>query len=133
MPLARVVVADDQPRFLRIVSELLYPEFLTVGAFSNGAELLRQINDLDPAIVILDISMGEMSGFEIAQVLRERKFSGKIVFLSVHEEPEIVDHAIQDGAAGFVFKSRMVVDLKIAILAVLDGGTYLSSDSPPEF
>ncbi len=74
---------------------------------------------------MLDISLGDMTGFEVARRLREMNCPARIVFLTVHESPDFVRAAVALGASGYVFKSRASSDLKDAINAAARGEEFL--------
>jgi DNA-binding NarL/FixJ family response regulator len=82
---------------------------------------------LRPDVIILDISMGQTSGIDIARVLRDSGCSAKIIFLTVHEDRDYVNAAIGAGGAAYVMKSRLSLDLFAAIRAVLSNRLFLSS------
>ncbi len=123
---AKIVIVDDQPAILPVISQILSPEYAIVGSYGSGPDLLREIATLNPDIVILDVSMEAMSGFDVARALREMHVPAKVLFLSIHEDSFLVTGAIDEGAEGYVFKSRMDTDLKAAVGAVLAGGTFVS-------
>jgi DNA-binding NarL/FixJ family response regulator len=74
----------------------------------------------------LDISLGDLSGFDVARRLRDRPSRAKIIFLSIHEDVEFVTASLDIGACGYVFKSRVVEDLRKAIEIVYAGGRFVS-------
>ncbi len=129
MDQVRIIIADDQAEILEVASQVLAPEYSIVATFTSGQALLEQAATLQAEIMVLDISMGEMSGFDVAQVLRQSGNQSKIIFLSVHEDAGFVRAAMDCGAAAYVFKSRMSSDLKEAIRQVVAGGTFISPNS----
>jgi DNA-binding NarL/FixJ family response regulator len=84
-----------------------------------------QVPKLAPDVLVLDISMGEMNGFEITRALKLVLCRAKIIFLTVHEELEFIRCAFDAGASGYVFKSRMNTDLRTAIKTVLDDKVFI--------
>jgi DNA-binding NarL/FixJ family response regulator len=89
---------------------------------------LEQVPQLHPDIILLDISLPDMTGFELARRLEKTGNAAKVVFLTVHENVDFVRAAFDLGAAGYVFKSRIGFDLLDAIDAVCDGGRFSSAD-----
>ncbi len=83
--------------------------------------------DLSPDVIILDISMGNRSGIEIAQRLREQGYAREIIFLSVHEDPDFVTAAIGAGGRAYVTKPRMNEDLGLAVESVLCHRVFVSA------
>jgi DNA-binding NarL/FixJ family response regulator len=101
---------DDSPEMLTTLVEMLQSDFIVVGALSSGSAALAQVAALQPDIIVLDIDLGDMSGFLVAERLSESQCRAKIVFVSMHEAVSFV-RAAQDLGAGFVGKSRIAGDL----------------------
>lgn len=76
---------------------------------------------MNPCVILLEVSLGDMTGFEVVRRLRWRKCPAKIIFLSVHENVGFVRAALDLGASGYVFKSRASQDLGKAIQTVSEG------------
>ena len=123
----RVVLVDDNVEIVAHVAGMLGKDFEIVGKFYDGESVLRELSRLKPNVIVLDISMGKLSGIEVAQRLRNSTCSAKIVFLSVHDSSEFVSAALAAGASGYVFKSRLGVDLIPAIVAACSGNLFVSS------
>jgi len=122
----RVLLADDHPRILSRLTDLLEPEFKVIAVVGDGQSLIETAKSLQPDLVITDISMPILCGIEAAKEILQTTPKTKIIFLTVHSDPDYVQEALQIGAVGYVFKSRLVSDLKLAIGEVLDGRTYVS-------
>ena len=127
----RILLADDNAAILNFVTRILERRFKIVGAFSQGSLVLQNAPVLQPDIIVLDIAMGEMNGFEVARELGVLKCSSKIIFLTVHQEFEFVQAAFDAGASGYVYKSRLSTDLFAAIDAVNDGRAFLPNRQEP--
>jgi DNA-binding NarL/FixJ family response regulator len=125
----RVLLADDNPVVIEILRELLEPGFDVVGAVSDGPSVLREATALNPDVIILDISMGESNGIDVAQRLHEASCHFKVVFLSAHEISEFILSALAVGGSAYVFKSRMKTDLIPAIHAACSGKLFVSCRS----
>jgi DNA-binding NarL/FixJ family response regulator len=123
---ARILLADDNPAILSHVTEMLQTDYQIVGTVTDENSVCTEVERLRPDLIVLDISMGERSGIEIAQHLREQGYAGEIVFLTVHEDPDFVSAAIGAGGRGYVIKSRMNVDLALAIRSVLSHRIFVS-------
>ena len=119
----RVLVVDDNALFLEATSELLRSECDVVGILSSGLPVVSTVATLKPDVVVLDISLGDMTGFEVARRLKSVGSTATIVFLTVHEGPEFVSAAVGLGVAGYVYKSRVVEDLVNAVKAAVTGKT----------
>ena len=127
MTRARILVADDNTAIMEHVSTMLQLEYEIVGRIVEGDSVCAEVERLRPALVVLDISMGECNGIEIARQLRERGYTGEVLFLTVHEDPDFVSAAIGAGGRGYVIKSRMNVDLRSAVKTVLSHRIFVSA------
>ena len=127
-PHTRVLLADDSPSMLQAARRSLEPEFHIVGTVDNGQALLEAVEELHPDVLILDISMEPLNGLEAARLLVHTGTKAKIVFLTVHKDPEFVEEAFCAGAVGYVVKSRLGTDLLVAVREALMGHTFVSPD-----
>lgn len=130
MSLARLLLIDSNNSFLQATSRLLSSKFEVIAAFQDSAVALNQVLDLAPDIVVLEVSLGEYNGFEIARRIRLLGSKSKLVFLSMHSHPQFVHAARSMGASGYVFKSRAAVDLVRGIEVVLRGDEFFPN---PEY
>ncbi len=122
----RVLLADDHKEVCDSVVRLLTPEFEVVGVVQDGQELLSAESDMLPDVCVVDISMPIICGIEAARMLKARGSKAEIVFLTVHEDPDFVQAALDIGALGYVVKSRIASDLCTAIRVALTGGSFIS-------
>jgi len=122
----RVLLVDDNGEMLTDLRDELSAEFEIAGTAENGDQAVREIFRLDPDIVVLDITMPVMNGLQVASLLREKRPGTKILFLTIHEEPEYISAAFSAGACGYVTKRRLASDLRVAIREVYDGRNFLS-------
>ena len=127
--MTRLLLADDSRDLLETLVEILRRDFAIVGTLSSGASVLEQAAALKPDIILLDVSLGDMTGFCVAQNLIKAQSPAKIVFLSVHEGFHFVRAALDLGASGYVFKSRINQDLVKALRAVSRGDQFLPDGS----
>lgn len=122
----RVLLADDDPDILQHAAQVLESEFEIVGTVLDGESALRAFAATRPDVVLLDISMGKMSGLEVARRLQQMGHPVRIVFLTVHEEAAFICAAFGAGATGYVLKSRLNSDLGEALRASLAGRVFVS-------
>jgi DNA-binding NarL/FixJ family response regulator len=109
MPI-RCLVVDDSQSFLDAARSLLEREGLTIaGVASTGAEALREAESLQPDVVLLDISLGDESGFDVARELiaDNRAGGATVILISTHSEVDFADLIAESPAAGFVPKSEL--------------------------
>lgn len=124
---ARILLADDHTAILDHVSDMLKDDYEVIGRVEDGNSVYSEVKKLKPDLVVLDISMGQCSGIEIARQLQEQGYTGEIVFLTVHEDPDFVSAAIGVGGRGYVIKSRVNVDLRPAMEAALLHRVFVST------
>jgi DNA-binding NarL/FixJ family response regulator len=106
----RCLVVDDTPSFLAAARVLLEREGLTIaGVASNGADALQAAEALRPEVVLLDISLGDESGFDVARRLVEDGRVGDmtVILISTHAEADFADLIAQSPAAGFLPKAEL--------------------------
>ena len=126
------MLADDHPLFLDGVRRLLESKYDVVGTVADGKALITAAQNLQPDIVVVDISMPEMNGLAAAQVIRKTVPSAKFIVLSVHSDQAYAREAFRVGVRGFVSKRAAAAELLTAIKQVLDGRTYVSPLVSPE-
>ena len=122
----RVLLADDNPSMLQAARRSLEPEFQVVGTVKDGEALLEAADALRPDVLIIDICMGMLNGLEAARLLTRTGSKAKIVFLTVHQDPEFMEEAFSVGALGYVVKPRLGTDLLPAVREALAGRAFVS-------
>lgn len=126
MEYPRVLLADDSLEMHRRVRELLREDFEVVGSVQNGQEAIQAVSLLNPDLIVLDISMPELNGFQVASQLRESGSKIKVIILTMHEDQDYIEAAFSAGARGYVCKSRVATDLIPALQAALRGEEFTS-------
>jgi DNA-binding NarL/FixJ family response regulator len=108
----RCLIVDDNASFLRAAAALLERQGLTVaGLASNGADALARACELRPDVVLLDIALGDESGFDVARRMVAADPAGaKIILISTHAEADFADLIDATPAAGFVPKAELSAD-----------------------
>lgn len=121
-----VVLADDHLAVRKSVSKLIDQEFEILATAVNGVEAVSAVLRVQPNIIVLDISMPEMDGYDAARAIRKAGLKTKILFLTVHLDSDHIEHAFDAGANGFVLKGRMNRELITAMKETLAGGRFVS-------
>jgi DNA-binding NarL/FixJ family response regulator len=126
----RVFLADDHKILRESLVILLQQEkdIIVIGEAANGHDALEDIIRLQPDIAILDISLPQLNGLEVAARLRKEIPEIKIVILTMHKNEDFVARAYQLEVNGYVLKENALEELLKSIRVVQAGGTYLSSD-----
>jgi DNA-binding NarL/FixJ family response regulator len=124
----RIVVADDHPTILRLVKQLIEqePHMKVVGSASDGATAVALVQELWPDVVVLNVVMPHMTGFEAARRIREKVPDTGIVILSTHKDEQFLQLARECGATAFVSKDEAVEELVKAIEAAGRGERLLA-------
>ena len=125
----RLLLADDHAIFLQGLTRLLdaWPEAEIVAKAADGQEAWEQILLHRPDVAVVDIKMPLMSGIEIAEQVRARGLSTRVVVLTMHDEPALALEAEQAGVQGYVLKDDTFEELSKAIEKVVSGRQYMSS------
>ena len=123
-----VLVADDHSIVREGLRRMLEAEIdLAVsGEARDGREVLQQVEDQKPQIVVLDISMPRLGGLETLERLRGSYPDVKVILLSVHADAPFIESAVALGADGYVLKDGRAEEIVEAIRAVTKGGSYFS-------
>lgn len=124
----RILLADDHKEMLHQVRELLEDEYDIVGEVTDGAQLVATAQDLKPDLIVSDISMPAMTGFEAAARIRELGLTAKIIFLTVQSSSGYLKKARALGADGYVLKVFTGDQLPAAVSSVLSGKQYFSPE-----
>lgn len=122
----KILIADDHPLIRQIVSSTLKsdPRFEVVGEAENGLEALDKAGALKPDVVVLDISMPVLDGFEAARRIHQRDPKVVIVILSTNKSQLFIDEARKIGARAYVPKSEAADTLAKAIDAVIGNDEF---------
>jgi len=134
-PLIRILVVDDYEPWRRFILTTLQqqPELAIIGQVSDGLEGVKQAQELQPDLILLDIGLPTINGIEAARRIREVSPSSKILFVSETRSPEIAEEALSTGAGGYVLKSDAAGELFPAIKAVLQGKRFISASLAGHF
>jgi DNA-binding NarL/FixJ family response regulator len=119
-------LADDHAESRRVVARVLGSEYEVVAAVGDGQATLDEAARLEPEILVLDISMPVLNGLETARRLKAAGSNSKVVFLTMHQDPDCVRAALATGAQGYVVKCRLVSDLPLALREALAGRSFVS-------
>lgn len=123
----RIVIADDHlvvRKGVRVILEM-ERDLRVVGEARDGPEALALCRELEPDIVLLDISMPGINGIEVARRVQQEQPQTRVILLTMHEEDEYFFEAVAVGVAGYVVKGASADELLFAVRSVQQGGIYL--------
>jgi DNA-binding NarL/FixJ family response regulator len=122
----RLLIADDHVMFAQGLESLLRDEFDLLGTAENGEELVEATLRLNPDVVLVDISMPLLNGFDAVRRIRESGNETRIIFLTMHDDATLVSEAFHCGASGYILKQSAGEELVNAIREVAQGNNYVS-------
>lgn len=131
MTQARLLLADDHTLMLEGLRRLLEPEFNVIGTCSDGRALLQAAEQHQPDAILLDISMPLLNGLDAAAQLRKIAPAARLIFVTMHADPEFVRDALRVGAFGYVIKRCAALELVQAVREVLQGRVYVTPSVQP--
>jgi len=123
-----ILLVDDHPLVRRQIRRIIeeHPELEVVEEVSNGLEFLEFLERCVPDLVIMDLSMPRLGGIEATQRAKAVHPQLKILVLTMHKSREYLEEALAAGAAGYVVKATLDLELLPAIAALRAGGTYIA-------
>jgi len=126
----RILLVDDHEIVLRTWKTLLEnnPEFKVIGVCQTGAEAISLAESLKPDILIVDIKMDPMNGFEVTSAIHKRDSHIRIIGLSLNNLPSYAKKVMALGARGFLTKTSTLKEINEAIKIIHEGGTYICEE-----
>jgi DNA-binding NarL/FixJ family response regulator len=122
-----IVLADDNDEILKKVSRLLRADFNILASALNGRAAMSLALELQPDVLVLDVSMPVLDGYQVCTLLKLTTLNTRVIFLTAFADTPMIEAAFRAGGRAVVFKTHMQTDLPIAIAEVLAGRTFLSS------
>jgi DNA-binding NarL/FixJ family response regulator len=122
----RILLADDHTLLVDAVQKLLEPEFDVLGTAPDGQTLLRMALQLKPDLVIVDLGLPLLNGFDAGRELKELLPHTKLLVLTMNEDPSIAAEAMRQWASGYLLKKSAGTELTQAIRELLKGKSYVS-------
>lgn len=122
----RILLADDHTMFVQGLQSLLEDEFELVGTVADGQALIDTAHQLNPDVIVVDISMPVMNGLDAVRQLKKDGSPAKIIFLTMHPDESLIAEAFRCGGSGYVLKQSAGDELISAIRQVLAGVQYVT-------
>ena len=124
----RLFLADDHEIVRFGLRNLLESQFgwTVVGEASDGQEAVEKVSILEPDVTLLDISMPRLNGLDATREILKRGVRTRILILSVHDAPEVIQQVLDSGARGYMLKSDAMRDLIAAVDALRSNKTFFT-------
>ena len=119
----RVVIAEDNPNVRKGLCNLLNqsPEIEICGQTGDGLEVLQLVANLQPDVLLLDLQLPGMTGFEIAQKMAEQRDKTRILVISAYDDTQYIDGMLSFGVRGYILKDEAPFELAKAVVAICSG------------
>ncbi len=123
----RVLLADDHAVLRSGLTVLLNArdDITVIDEAADGVELLRKAVNLQPDLILLDLSMPKLGGLDVLPLLKQKVPAARILILTMHDDEGYLRQALKAGASGYVLKKAADVELITAIQAVMCGDLYV--------
>ncbi|GKS57993.1 DNA-binding response regulator [Nitrospira sp.] len=122
----RILIADDHVLVAQGIQKLLESDVEVIRLVSDGRALIRAVEETQPDLVVVDISLPLLNGLDAARQIKQAQPKTKILMLTMHADKAFVVEAFQVGVAGYVLKQSLSNELQQAVREVLKGNTYIS-------
>jgi DNA-binding NarL/FixJ family response regulator len=122
----RVLLADDHAMFHEGLEKLLTPVYEIAGRVQDGRALVDTAAELEPDLIVADISMPELNGIEAIREMKAAGIDARVVLLTMHEDPDYAIEALNAGALGYCVKHSASSELVSALEEALEGRMYVT-------
>jgi len=123
----RVVIAEDYVLIQENIRKVLEAQCEIVAAVEDGKSALDAVAAYTPDILLLDVSLPDMSGFAVLELLTASNVAVKVILVTAHGDRAYVERAFQMGVKGYVLKGKLWLELPAAVRTVASGGTFRSA------
>lgn len=129
-PVLRILIAEDHALVRAGLRALLLQDsdFEIVGEAENGRDAVRSVAELNPDVVLMDLTMPGMNGMEAILDIKRRHPEVRVLVLTLHKTEEFVLASLRSGADGYILKEATPGELRLAVRTVASGKTYLSPE-----
>jgi len=127
----RILLVDDHAILVESLRKLLESEFDVVGSAGDGRTMIEMAVELQPDVVLLDVTLPVLNGLEAARRLKKKLPAISIIFLTMNEDRDLAAEALRVGAAGYVLKKSAASEVRQAIKAALSGHTFVTASVDP--
>lgn len=125
-PSTTILIADDHSMLAEALRRVLEDKYTVLGIVADGRTLVEQVATLKPRVVVVDIGMPLLNGFDAVKQIWQSQPDTRVVFLTMQEDPRLAASALKLGKVGFVLKHSAASELLTAISDVLQGKSYVT-------
>lgn len=124
----KIAITDDHPLAISGLQNMLHTidDLEIVGCYENGKELLTGLKTKRPDVLLLDVELPDIKGYDLASIVCKQFPSVKIIAITSHDAPIVVKRMMQHGCMGYVLKNVRVKELVLAINTVHGGSEYIT-------
>jgi DNA-binding NarL/FixJ family response regulator len=124
-----VVIADDHPLLRHGLRKVIEHDarLKVLAEAGDGAEALRLIETLTPAVAVLDVHMPQLTGFEVARTVQDRQLPTRVIILTMYKDEEMFNAAMNLNVQGYVLKDSALAEIVESIKSVAAGHSYISA------
>jgi DNA-binding NarL/FixJ family response regulator len=128
MPVRQILVVDDFQPWQSFVQRLFesHTDLKIIATANDGLEAVQKATELQPDVILMDVSLPKLNGFEATRQIRMLSPASLILFLSEHRGSDLIEAAFEAGASGYVLKADSNSDLFTGIKAILRGQQFVS-------
>lgn len=123
-----IVIADDHPVFRRGLRMIIESDesLQVVAEAEDGAEAVNRLREFEPDVVILDVDMPKLGGFEVVGEMQKLQLATQIIFLTMYKDEGLFNQAIDLGVKGYILKDSAIADIVAAIKSAAKGENFIS-------
>jgi DNA-binding NarL/FixJ family response regulator len=122
----RILIADDDALGAEAFKNLIEPDYQVIRVVADGKTLVSDAVEMKPDVVLMDMGMSLVSGFDVGQELRKLVPTAKLILLATNDDPDVASKALRQWSSGYLLKKSAAVELKQAISEVLRGHSYIT-------
>lgn len=124
----KILIADDHPVFRRGLRMIIEADadLKVVAEAADGAEALNHLRECSPDVVILDVDMPKLGGFEVVREMQKLNLSAEVIFLTMYKDEGLFNQAIDLGVKGYILKDSAIADIVAGIKAAAKGENFIS-------
>ena len=124
----KIIIADDHPVFRRGLRMIIEADadLQVVAEAADGAEAVSFLREFEPDVLILDVDMPRLGGFEVVREMRNENLASEVIFLTMYKDEGLFNQAIDLGVKGYILKDSAIADIVAGVKAAAKGENFIS-------